>query len=87
MVVSSLWEIVCCGDVTPMDGSIVIMGDSLLLRCFTPMDGSLVIMGDSSLLRCFTLMNGSFIIMGDSSLLRCFIRWMVVSSSWEIFHC
>ena len=50
------------------------------------MDGSLVIMGDSSFLRCFTLMDGSLVIMGDSSLLRCFIRWMVVSSSWEIFH-
>ena len=34
--------------VTPMDGSLVIVGDSLLLRyLFTPMDGSLIIMGDS----------------------------------------
>ena len=36
---------------TPMNGSLAIMGDSLLLGCFTLMDGSLVILGDSSLLR------------------------------------
>ena len=32
-----------------MNGSLVIMGDSSLLRFVTTMDGSLVIMGDSSL--------------------------------------
>ena len=37
--------------VTLMDGSLVIMGDSLLLRFVTLMDGSLVIRGDSLLLR------------------------------------
>ena len=40
-----------------MDGSLVIKGDSYLLRFVTPMDGSLVIMGDSLLLR-FVYSNG-----------------------------
>ena len=52
MVVSSLLEIVHYWDLfTPMDGSLIIKGDSYLLRFVTPMDCSLVIMGDSLLLR------------------------------------
>ena len=52
MVALSLWKIVrYWAFVTLMNGNLVIMGDSSLLRFVTPMNGSLVFMGDSSLLR------------------------------------
>ena len=38
-------------DVTPMNGSLVIIGDSSLLRCYSNEFG-LIIMGDSLLMRC-----------------------------------
>ena len=46
-----------------MNGSLIIMGDSLLLIIITPKNGSLVIMGDSLLFRFVTLVNGSLFIM------------------------
>ena len=54
--------------VTPMDGSLAIMGDRLFVFDIfvTPMDGSLVIMEGSLLLRFL------------------FLQWMVVLSLWEI---
>ena len=58
MVALSLWMVVCCLDfITPIDGSLVLMEGSLLLRFFTPMDGSLFIMEGSLLLK-FCYSNG-----------------------------
>ena len=53
MLVSLLWEIVCCWGFTLMDGSLFVME---IVRCwgFTPIDGSLFVMGDSSLFRVFS---------------------------------
>ena len=51
MVALSLWKVVLCWHfVTKMDGSLVIMEASSLLRFVTLMDGSLVIMEGSSLI-------------------------------------
>ena len=58
MVALSLWKVVRYKDFfTLMDGILVIMEGSSLLRCVTLMDGSLVIMRDSSFLR-FSCFNG-----------------------------
>ena len=55
-----------------MNGSLVFMKGSLLLRFVTLMNGSLVIMGGILLWIFVTPMNDSLVIMGDSSLLRSF---------------
>ena len=70
-----------------MDGSLVIMEGSLLLRFLvTPMDGSLVIMEGSLFLRFhLTPMDGNLVIM-EHSLLLIFLlfQWMVTLSLWKV---
>ena len=70
MVALSLWKVVLFGDIFPMNGSLVIMEGSSLLRFVTPLNGSLVIMEGSSLMRFDTPMNGIHVIMEGSLLLR-----------------
>ena len=61
--------------ITPMNGSLVIMGD-------------IIIMGDNSLLRFITPMNGSLVIMEGSMLFRfLLLQWMVALSLWKVVYC
>ena len=80
MVALPLWKVVLFGDIFPMNGSLVIMEGSSLLRFVTPMNGSLFIMEGSSLLRFLTPMNGSLVIIEGSLLLRSF------SNEWYPCH-
>ena len=54
MAALTLWKVVHCRDLFPMNGSLVIMEGSLLLIFITSMNGSLVIMEGSLLLRSFS---------------------------------
>ena len=83
MVALSLWKVVCCRDLCySMDGSLVIMEGSLLLRFFTPMDDSLVIM-DGSLLSRFLLLQWMVALsLWNVVCCRyfCFFQWIVALS-------